>query len=382
MSSYIQSRQQAARSLCIYVLAGAIISGCAGGSDKAEPMVRGKIASINGEVRRVAPEEEDAVCKENFCEPNIVYTADFARPRPTPTSSPTPTPTASPTPPVATGDKFDYSKTIMNVQTAWAITKGGAEPVVAVVDSGADVDHPDLIANLVQGYDFYNGDSNPDDDGGHGTHVSGTIAAGLNGFGAAGVAPNSKLMPLKFLGASGSGDTADAISAINYAVDNGAKVISNSWGSSGYSSLLNSAIQRAISRGVIVVAAAGNKSQNNDSSPYYPASYTGVLTVASTDSSDNMSSFSSYGVNSVEIAASGSNIYNTYLNGGYATLSGTSMATPQVSGALALALGIKPSLTAQEITDTLCSTARKIHLTKVKCGRMDVGAFVTAISQM
>jgi thermitase len=297
---------------------------------------------------------------------------------------------------------MDYSKSILRLPEAWKTSQGSREVIVAVVDTGVQVDHPDLKNNIwvneaelngrpgvdddgdgyvddVYGWDFVNNRPNAIDDNKHGTHCSGIIGAELNGQGTVGVSPLVKIMPLKFLDSSGSGDTANAISAINYAVAHGAKVISNSWGGGGESSLLNEAIQNAIAKGVVVVAAAGNASSNNDTVGSFPANYPGVLAVASTDSADKLSSFSNYGPGKTFIAAPGSNIYSTVIGSSYAYLSGTSMATPQVSGALALALSVRPAATAAELKQALCDSSKKILLDKVQCGRMDVADLLSRL---
>jgi len=360
----------------------------------------------NGQVRKLASSEEATVCATQFCEPNYTYTADFGRrhnpdPQPQPPAPPAPQP-APPPPPIASGDRLDYSRGILKVQGAWRTTQGSRDVIVAVIDSGVDYNHPDLKANIlvneaeragtpgsdddgngyiddVYGWDFFNNRANAFDDNKHGTHCSGIIAAALNGQGIAGVAPNVRILPVKFLGADGSGATDAAIRAIDYAVARGANILSMSWGGGGRSELLNEAIQRAVQRGVLVVAAAGNDASFNDSTPSFPASYPGVIAVASTDESDQLSPFSNYGPQSVFIAAPGSRIYSTVPNGGYATLSGTSMATPQVSGALALALSVNPSVDRDILKGRLCDTSNRILLNKVKCGRMDVQALVESL---
>ena len=179
--------------------------------------------------------------------------------------------------------------------------------------------------------------------------MAGTIGAvGNNGIGTSGVAWTTKIMALKFLGASGSGSTSGAVSAIYYAVDNGATILNNSWGGGGYSQTLYNAIAYAQANGVIFVAAAGNAASNNDTVDNYPSNYAvaNVVAVASTTATDGLSSFSNYGANTVALGAPGSSIYSTYLNNGYATLSGTSMATPHVAGALAVYWDANPNATA------------------------------------
>lgn len=212
---------------------------------------------------------------------------------------------------------------------AWDVNQGDSGVVIAIIDTGVDLDHPDLADKLVAGYDFVNLDTVADDDNGHGTHCAGIASARTNnGLGIAGVGFNCSLMPIKALNSSGSGTYSAIINGIIWATDNGANVISMSLGGSSGSSALQEAVNYATERGVVVVAAAGN---SNTSSPMYPAYYENCIAVGSTDSFDNKSSFSNYGT-WVDVAAPGSGIYSTYVGGGYATLSGTSMATPHVAG--------------------------------------------------
>lgn len=225
---------------------------------------------------------------------------------------------------------------------AWDITQGSSSVVVAVIDSGVAITnnistgHPDLTANRwvnagetcvngadddgngriddCYGWNFLNNDNDPMDYNGHGTHVAGTIGAvGNNGSGVAGVNWRVKIMPLRFLGATGSGSTADAISAINYAANNGARIINASWGGGPYSQALYDAINYARSNNVLFVAAAGNDGTNNDTTPSYPASYDldNIISVAATDQNDALASFSNRGATSVDLAAPGVNIYST-----------------------------------------------------------------------
>ncbi len=273
----------------------------------------------------------------------------------------------------------------MGVPTAWESGTSASSIVVAVIDTGIDLDHPDLQANIwtnpgevpnngidddnngfiddVNGWDFHSNDNNPDDGNGHGTHVAGTIGAvGNNGIGVAGVAWDVQLMPLKFLSDSGSGSTSNAITAVNYAVQNGAQISNNSWGGGGFSTILYNAIANAGDQGHIFVAAAGNSGQNADLNPSYPAAYNldNIVSVAAVDSNDNLASFSNYGAFSVDIAAPGVQIASTYADGRYAYLSGTSMAAPQVSGVLALYWAQNPELSYSEVIDDLYATVEPI----------------------
>lgn len=250
---------------------------------------------------------------------------------------------------------------------AWDITRGSSNVVVAVIDTGIQLDHPDLDDKLVSGYDFVGNDSTPDDGNGHGTHVAGTIAAETdNGVGGAGFCPECQLMPVRALNNSGSGSLADIARAITYAADNGADIINMSLGGAG-SSTLQRAIDYAWDKGVFLTCAAGNSGRN---SRYYPAGYDNCFAVASTTTSDQRSSFSNYGT-WVDIAAPGSSIYSTYRDSRYGNLSGTSMATPHVAGLAGLLAS--QGLTNTQIRDQLCSTADQINGTGSfwRCGRIN-----------
>lgn len=254
---------------------------------------------------------------------------------------------------------------------AWDIERGESSVTVAVIDTGVQTNHPDLAGQFVTGYDFYFDDTSVYDglDDDHGTHVAGTIAAIDNSIGVIGVAPNIKIMPLKFLGPDG-GYISDAIDAINYAKQNGADIINASWGGGGYSESLKNAIE---SFGGVFVVAAGNNKTDTDKNPYYPASYTSsnIISVAAIDKYGALASFSNYGLNSVDIAAPGVDIASTYPDS-YAYMSGTSMAAPHVSGIIALLKSYNNSLTTQELINKLYSTAKPYNSLngKVKTGGM------------
>lgn len=257
-------------------------------------------------------------------------------------------------PAFANGDMV-YGLARIDAAGAWDYTRGSAEVVVAVVDSGIKLDHPEFAGRLTDGYDFVNGDDQPDDDAGHGTHTAGVIAAGMdNGAGAAGVCPGCRLMPVKVLGANNLGTWSHLAQGILYAVDHGADVVNLSLGGSVASQTLAAAVDYAQAHGVVVVAAAGNYA--NDV-PYYPAALDGVVGVGATTPQDNRWQNSNFGA-AVDVVAPGDLIYSTYhqldnIFGGYMYLSGTSMATPHVSGLAGLALSLDPSLTPAEVLDVL-----------------------------
>jgi subtilisin family serine protease len=247
---------------------------------------------------------------------------------------------------------------------AWDVRTSAASVVVAVIDTGVRYTHQDLAANMwrntreipgngrdddnngviddIFGLDACNNDGDPNDDHGHGTHCAGTIGAvGNNGIGITGVAWQVRLMALKFLSAGGSGASSDAIRCIDYARSNGAKIMSNSWGGGGPSASLLASIERARGAGILFVAAAGNDyGRNTDSSPNYPSSYASdnIVSVAATDSSDRLASFSNFGPTSVDLGAPGVGILSSVASSdsAYESYSGTSMATPHVAGALAV----------------------------------------------
>jgi subtilisin family serine protease len=261
---------------------------------------------------------------------------------------------------------------------------GSLNVKVGVIDTGIDHTHPDLADNIwvnpneiagngidddgngyiddVRGWNFYNDTNNAMDLGGHGTHVAGTIGGrGNNGVGVAGVCWRVSLVPLKFLGPNG-GTTSDAVEAVAYATSIGVHLTNNSWGGGGYSQALKDVIDAAHTAGILFVAAAGNESNNNDLSPSYPGSFTSpnIISVASITRSGGLSWFSNYGLTSVDVGAPGSDIYSTVPGGGYASLSGTSMASPHVAGLCALIKSQKPGMTHIEIRDAVLRTARPL----------------------
>ena len=214
----------------------------------------------------------------------------------------------------------------------------------------------------MHGYDFVNNDGDPMDDNGHGTHVSGTIGAvGNNALGVTGINWQIQVMALKFLSAGGSGSTSAAVSALNYAtmmrnnygVD--IRLTNNSWGGGGFSQTLSDAIAASGNAGMLFVAAAGNSAANNDTTPYYPAGYDLPNVIAGRRHGPKrpLASFSNYGATTVDLAAPGVNILSTYPGNKYSSLSGTSMATPHVSGAAALAWSYAPSATYQQVRSSL-----------------------------
>jgi len=298
----------------------------------------------------------------------------------------------------------------INAPEAWNTTTGSRGVVIAVIDTGFDYNHPDLAANAwtnpgevagdgidndgngkiddVHGYDFVNNDADPMDDNGHGTHTSGTIGAvGNNGVGVVGVNWQVSIMGLKFLAGDGSGSTSGAVAAINYATqmrrDFGINIVAtnNSWGGGGASTALRDAITAGGQAGILFVAAAGNEAANNETTPSYPANYTSdaIISVAATDRSNNLASFSNYGVTTVDLGAPGVSILSTTPNNTYASYSGTSMATPHVTGTVALLAAAYPQATSAQIrTAILASTTPIASLT----GKVATGGLLNAANAL
>jgi subtilisin family serine protease len=218
--------------------------------------------------------------------------------------------------------------------------------------------------NDLIGWNFVSNTNNPMDDNGHGTNVAGILGAtGNDGTGVAGVDWNVQIMPVKWIGSDGNGSISNFVQALNYAVQHGAKITNNSWEGAPYSTALASAFQNAQAHGVINVVAAGNEGSNDDTTPDYPAnlstSLNSVVSVAATTSSNQLASFSNYGAHSVDLAAPGVNILSTLPGGQYGAMSGTSMATPQVSGAMALVWGQHLAGRPRHLIDYPRSTSRR-----------------------
>ena len=269
--------------------------------------------------------------------------------------------------------------------SAWDSSTGNRSVVVAVIDTGVDYTHPDLAANVYQG-DCSNGfvgdchgwnvavsgdikpNGNPMDDFGHGTHVSGTIGAvGNNGVGVAGVNWQVTILACKFLDSSGSGTTAGAIACLDYVAaqkNKGVNVIAtnNSWGGVGYSQALEDAIAAQRALGILFIAAAGNSSSDNDTAPFYPAGHylPNVISVAATTATDDLAVFSNWGLRTVHMGAPGDQILSTMPNNSYGLLSGTSMATPHVTGVVALLKARYPAATWVEIKNRILAGGENI----------------------
>ena len=264
---------------------------------------------------------------------------------------------------------------------AWNTATDGSNALVAVIDTGVQYDHPDLAANMwinpdeiagnaidddgngwvddIYGADTVNNDGDPMDDHFHGTHCAGTIGAvGNNGVGVTGACWTAKIVALKFLDASGSGDTADALETLDYCVDKEIHLSSNSWGGYGVDTALYDGIDDAGTCGHLFVAAAGNNSLNIEGQNWLPGGYDldNVICVAATNSSDGLAWFSNYGPVSVDLAAPGDSIYSTYLGSTYNYLSGTSMATPHVAGVATMLFSLSGTRYGPDVKDWILNS--------------------------
>jgi thermitase len=234
----------------------------------------------------------------------------------------------------------------------WYLTRGSAAVVIAVVDTGIQLNHPDLAAKLVPGYDYIDNDATPDDGNGHGTHVAGTAAAITNNAtGGAGTCPECRLMPVRVLGNNGSGTLTGVANGIIFAANNGAQVINLSLGGSGSSTLQN-AVNYAWGRGSLLACAAGNDGTSNTTYAY-PAAYANCLAVGATNADDSDAYYSNWGL-WVDIAAPGTGVYSTWIGSSYNTINGTSMATPHVAGVAGLvrSLGLDHAQTRSRLETT------------------------------
>ena len=300
---------------------------------------------------------------------------------------------------------------------AWDVLNSASNVVVAVIDSGIRYTHQDLAANMwvnpgesgldaldrdkrtnrvdddangiiddVYGIDAVNNTGDPKDSDGHGTHVAGIIGAvGNNRLGVAGVAWKVQLMACRFLDSTGYGSTSDAIQCLDYARSKGAKVINASWGDTGNSTFLSSAIQRARDAGIIFVTASGNEGNNNDAVSFYPANFNldNIVSVAATTRTDALASFSNFGATTVDLAAPGSTIYSTFntSDSSYTYSSGTSMAVPHVTGAIALLRALHPAESYRQIINRVLATTDPLPGLAGRCatgGRLNLQRALTA----
>lgn len=292
-------------------------------------------------------------------------------------------------------------------QDSWGLVGAtSAKPIIAVIDTGVDVNHsvfvqsgaiwrnPGEIASNgidddgngyvddVNGWNFAYGNNNPADDDGHGTHVAGTILGmTVDIFASPVAAAKIQIMPLKFLDAAGFGSTSAAVQAIYYAVNNGAKVLNNSWGGSGYSQALKDAIAYSYTKKALFVAAAGNSGGNNDVSPMYPATYDvpNVFSTAASTPSDGFAYYSNYGEGSVHMASPGSSVFSTWPGGTFKYSDGTSMATPVISGIAALMLHESSTLSGYQLKSFILASG---DIKSVLNGKVNTKARINAYNSV
>src|SRR5437870_4369603 len=291
----------------------------------------------------------------------------------------------------------------ISAEAAWDVQNSAANIIVAVIDTGARYTHEDLAGNMwvnsgeipgngidddgdgyvddVHGINAVNNTGDPNDDHGHGTHVSGTIGAlGNNSVGVVGVAWKVQIMACKFLDSSGNGFISDAVKCIDYARSKGAKVINASWGSTSFTSqALHDAIDSARQAGIIWVAACGNSSEDNGVNPIYPASYglDNIISVAATTRTDDLAFFSNYGATTVDLGAPGAAIFSCWngSDGDYRYYDGTSMAAPHVTGTCALLMAHFPNDNYQQIINRILSSVDPLPSLAGKCrsgGRLNL----------
>jgi len=262
---------------------------------------------------------------------------------------------------LATAETIDWGLKLLGIPPLWKETQGESIKI-GVLDTGIALEHPDLRPAILEARDFTRSPSAAYDAQGHGTHVSGIIAARRNAHGIVGVAPEAKILMAKVLNDEGAGTSQDIVAGIRWAVGAGADILSMSLGSSEPDEEIHQALLLAISKGIFVITAAGNEGPDLDTVGY-PAGFSEMVAVGSIDRRKRLSQFSSRG-RQVDIVAPGDQITSCYPPRGYAVLSGTSMATPFVSGVVALALakhrkmgGQTPLRTQQDLIEHLCRTS-------------------------
>ena len=299
-----------------------------------------------------------------------------------------------------TGGKINAD---IDISAAWKVTTGSPGVIIAVLDTGVAFSHPDMSSSVwlnsgevpgnnvdddgngyvddIRGWDAVDNDADPTDTHGHGTFVSTTAVAPRNGVGMAGVAPDSMVMPIRVCGSSGGCSHSAILTGFAYAIDNGADVINLSFGGYSKSTAMEAAIQNATAAGIVVVAAAGNDGIDNDINPFYPASYEvgGLISVAASNHSDALASFSNYGAKSVDLVAPGQSVVGGRLSNSWGTGSGTSFAAPKVAGVVALIKVARPSFDPVQVANLLSSSVDVLSNLSGKVasgGRLNAGSAV------
>jgi thermitase len=246
--------------------------------------------------------------------------------------------------------KYQWNLPIIQTEEGWKFSKGNANVTIAVIDTGVDLNHPDLVHRLIKGYNVIEDHHIPEDDNGHGTHVAGIIASEVNNReGVAGITWFNHIMPIKVLNSEGYGSSFDVAKGIIWAVDHGAHVINLSLGNYQPSELLQEAVRYAYDRDVVLIAASGN---DYSAQPSFPAAYPEVLSVGAVNPDGSLAEFSNYG-DYLDVVAPGTEIPSTFVHNRYAALSGTSMAAPHVTALAGLIRSLNPNLTNTEVIDII-----------------------------
>lgn len=301
-----------------------------------------KIHQIGVDVFSVPGESKDALLKAFKSNPNVEFVEEDAG--------------GYGFPIVPNDPSYGSQWHLANIHAAdaWSITMGDPSIIIGFIDSGADYNHPDLAPNLIRGPSFTTDSSTSDDDYGHGTATAGTASAVTNNLlGVASVAPNCKIIMVRGLDNNNYGYYSWWAQGITYLADNGARIINMSMGGVSTSSTMQSAVNYARGKGIIIIASAGN---SGDTTPHYPAALVGVIAVSATDFSDNLASWSTRGT-FIDLSAPGAAILTTHIGGSYASWSGTSFSAPIVAGVAALIISKNPSLTVEEVEAILFSSS-------------------------
>lgn len=343
--------------LCLTLSIAGAIAFAATAADS--PVSTPETATVTGSVKKPRPAKRPA---------KLAARRTAARPA---KAQPRPVPPSTPNDPLWSSS---WSLTKTHAVSAWTLTTGSPQAIVAVLDTGVDLSHPDLAGSFVQGHDFVNGDGDPSDDHGHGTLVAGVVAARANnGLGGVGACSGCSLMPVKVISANGSGSASDISAGIRWAADNGADVINMSFTLSGADDGVRGAIEHAQQLGAVVVAAAGNAGTADAT---FPSSYPGVVSVAGSDSSDARYDWSNFG-GWVHVAAPGCNV-STGAGAVYGEFCGTSSATAFVSGLVGLGRSLVTERPSAELVQKLTSSATPVD-GFVAAGRVDADAFLNSL---